>query len=126
MAPPKISRHIFGALYGNLKTFPVDDRGADFVIFLLGDPHLFKRRMRSQDGATNPGRVFSLGRSDDVDFHGGRSQCRDLLVHSLGEARQQGRSAGKNKVGVENFTDVDVALPNAVVRIQVNAEAVAT
>jgi len=74
-----------------------------------------------QDGATDPDGVLPLGRSDDLDLHGGRSQGGDFLLHTIGDAGVHGGAAGKHGVGVEILTDVDVALHDAVVRRLVDA-----
>lgn len=50
-----------------LETFAVDDRRARFLVFLLGNPHLLEGGERGQDGATDPNRVFTLRRGDDLE-----------------------------------------------------------
>merc|ERR1719220_87920 len=60
------------------------------------------------------GGVLSLGRSDDLDLHGGRRQGGDLLLHTIGDTGVHGGAAGEDGVGVEILTDVDVALHDAV------------
>ena len=79
----------------------MDDAGARFVVFLLGDPHLLEGGEGSQDGASDPDGVFSLGRSDDLDLHGGRSQGGDLLLHTIGDTGVHGGATGEDGVGVE-------------------------
>ena len=79
----------------------MDDSGPSLVVLLLGDPHLLEGGERSQDGATDPDRVFPLGRSDDLDLHGGRSQGGDLLLHTIGDTGVHGGTAGKDRVGVQ-------------------------
>jgi len=100
----------------NLEALSVDDRGTRFIVLLLGDPHLLERGEGGQDGASDPDGVFPLGRSDDLDLHRGRSQGGDLLLHSVGDSRVHGGTAGKDGVGVEILTNVDVAFHDAVVR----------
>merc|ERR1712072_531095 len=68
----------------DLEAFAVDNSWASLVELLLGDPHFLEGGERSQDGATDPDRVFSLRRSDDLDLHGGRSHGGDLLLHTIG------------------------------------------
>ena len=77
------------------------DSGSAFVVLLLGDPHLLEGGKRSQDGATDPHRVFPLGRSDDLDLHGGRSQGGDLLVHTISNTRVHGGATRQDGVGIE-------------------------
>ena len=100
----------------------MDDAGTGLVILLLGDPHFLEGGKRSQDGATDPDGVLSLGRSDDLDLHGGRSQGGDLLLHTIGDTGVHGGAAGKDGVGVEILTDVDVALHDAVEAALVDAD----
>ena len=93
----------------------MNDGWPRLIIFLLGDPHLLEGGERGQDGASNPYRVFPLGRSDDLDFHGGWSQGSDLLLHSVSNAREHGAATGEDGVGVEVLTDVHIALHDGVV-----------
>ena len=98
-----------------LEAFAVDDGRARLVVFLLRDPHLLERRQRGQDGATDPDRVFALGRSDDLDLHRRRRQRSDFLLHAVGDARVHGSATRQHRVGVEVLTDVHVALHDRVV-----------
>ena len=79
----------------------MDNSGAGFVIFLLGDPHLLEGGEGSQDGASDPNGVLSLGRSDDLDLHGGRGQGGDLFLHAVSDTGVHGGATGENGVGVE-------------------------
>merc|ERR1719500_2207532 len=54
-----------------LKAFAVDDGRATLIVLLLGDPHLLEGGEGSKDRATDPDGVLPLGRSDDLDLHGG-------------------------------------------------------
>ena len=93
----------------------MNDGWSALVVFLLGDPHLLEGGERGKDRASDPYRVFPLGRSDDLDLHRGWCKGRDLLLHTVGDARVHGATAGENGVGVEILTDVDVALHDGVV-----------
>merc|ERR1712136_48554 len=104
-----------------LEALAVGDAGAGLVELLLGDPHLLEGGEGSQDGATDPDGVLPLGRSDDLDLHGGRSQGGDLLLHTIGDTGVHGGAAGEDGVGVEILTDVDVALHDAVEAALVDA-----
>ena len=84
-----------------LEAFAVDNAGAGLVVLLLGDPHFLEGGEGSQDGATDPDGVFSLGRSDDLDLHGGRSHAGDLLLHTIGDTGVHGGATGEDGVGVE-------------------------
>ena len=77
------------------------DSGSAFVVLLLGDPHLLEGGEGSQDGATDPDRVFPFGRSDDLDLHGGRSHSGNFLLHTIGDTGVHGRSTGEDGVGVQ-------------------------
>ena len=99
----------------SLEALAVDDGWAGLIVLLLGDPHLLEGGERSQDGASDPYRVFPLGRSDDLDLHGGRGQGSDLLLHSVGDARVHGAASREHSVGIEVLTDVHVALHDGVV-----------
>jgi len=93
----------------------VDDGWSRLVVLLLRDPHLLEGRERSQDRTTNPHRVLSFGWRDDLDLHGGWSQMRDFLLHSVGDSRVHGGTTGENGVSVEILSDIDVALHDGVV-----------
>ena len=84
-----------------LEAFAVDNAGASLIKLLLGNPHFLEGGERSQDGATNPDRVFPLRRSDDLDLHGGRSQGGDLLLHTIGDTGVHGGATGEDSVGVQ-------------------------
>ena len=76
---------------------------------------MLKGRQRSQDGATDPDGVFALRWGDDLDLHGRWSKSSDLLLHTISNAGVHGGAAGKDSVGVQILTDVDVALHDRVV-----------
>lgn len=54
----------------DLKAFAVDNGRTRFVVFGLGDPHLLEGGKGGKDGTTDPDRVLSFWRSDDLDLHG--------------------------------------------------------
>merc|ERR1712019_146512 len=101
-------------MYLNLEAFAMDDSGTSLVKFLLGDPHFLEGGERSQDGATDPDGVFPLGRSDDLDLHGGGSHGGDLLLHTIGDTGVHGGATGEDGVGVEILTNINVALHDGV------------
>ena len=74
----------------------MDDGWARLVVLLFGDPHLLEGGERSQDGASDPDRVFPFWRSNDLDLHGAGSQGSDLLLHpvSNNEGSGQGHDQG--------------------------------
>merc|ERR1719209_2555635 len=97
-----------------LKAFSVNDAGTSLVELLLGDPHLLEGGEGSQDGASDPDGIFPLGRSDDLDLHGGRSHLGDLLLHAISDTGVHGGTSGQDGVGVEILADVDIALHDGV------------
>jgi hypothetical protein len=52
----------------------VNDTRARFVILLLGAPEILEGAERSQNRSTNPYRVLSLRRRDNLDLEG-RKKC---------------------------------------------------
>ncbi|KAK2550643.1 hypothetical protein P5673_028704 [Acropora cervicornis] len=104
-----------------LETFAVDNGWARFIVLLLGYPHLLEGGEGSQDGASNPHRVFTLRWGNDLDFHGGRCEGRDLFLHSVSDSRVHGRTTGQHCVGIEIFTDVHITLHDGVIAGFVNA-----
>ena len=72
----------------------MDNRWAGFVVLLLGDPHLLEGRERGKDGSSDPDGVLPLGRSDNLDLHGGGSKGGDLLLHAVSD------SWGINRVSI--------------------------
>ena len=66
-----------------LEALPVNDGGTRLIVLLLGDPHLLEGGQGSKDGASDPDRVFPLGRSNNLDFHGRWRQCGDLFLHTI-------------------------------------------
>merc|ERR1712179_320685 len=105
-----------------LEAFAVNDAGASLVELLLGDPHLLEGGEGSQDGASDPDGVLSLGRRDDLDLHGGRSQGGDLLLHTIGDTGVHGGATGKDRVGVKILTKINVGLHDGVEAAFVDAD----
>merc|ERR1712179_784695 len=105
-----------------LEAFAVNDAGASLVELLLGDPHLLEGGEGSQDGSSDPDGVLSLGRSDDLDLHGGRSQGGDLLLHTIGDTGVHGGATGKDRVGVKILTKINVGLHDGVEAAFVDAD----
>ena len=95
--------------------------GARFVVFLLGDPHLLEGGQRGQDRSSDPHRVFTLGGSNDLDLHCGWSEGSDFFLHSVSDSWVHGGATGQHCVGVQVLTDVHIALHNRVVSRLVDA-----
>ena len=68
----------------------MDNRGAALVVFLLGDPHLLECGQGSQDGATNPDRVFALRGCDYLNLHRRWRKCSDFFLHAVCNAGVHG------------------------------------
>ena len=93
----------------------MDDGGTGFVVFGLGDPHSLEGGEGSQDGTTDPDRVFSFWWSDDLDLHGGWSKGGDFLLHTISNTWVHGGTTGEDSVGVKILSDIDIALHDGVV-----------
>ena len=81
----------------------MNDLGARLVILFLGDPHLLEGRQGRQDGSSNPDGVFTLGRSNDLDLHGGGGQVDELLLKTIGNTREHGCSSRKDDVPIKSL-----------------------
>merc|ERR1719312_240152 len=68
-----------------------------------------------QDGSTNPDRVFSLWWGDDLDLHGWWGKCGDFLLHTVSNSWEHSGTSGKDSVGVQVFSDINIALHDGVV-----------
>ena len=93
----------------------MDDGWPGLVVLLLADPHLLEGGQGRQDGASDPDGVLSLWRRDDLDLHCWWCKGSDFLLHPVGDAGEHGGATGKDGVGVQVLTDVDVALHDGVV-----------
>merc|ERR1719154_885069 len=98
-----------------LEALAVDNGWAALIILLLGDPHLLEGGQRSKDGSSDPDRVLPLWWSNDLDLNGGWSKSSDLLLHTVSNTRVHGSASRHNSVGIEIFTDVNIALHDGVV-----------
>merc|ERR1719512_659389 len=105
-----------------LEALPVDDGGTRLIVLLLRDPHGLEGGEGSQDGASDPDGVLPLGRSDDLDLHGGRSQGGDLLLHTIGDTGVHGRTTREDSVGIEILAEIDVRLHDGVEAAFVDAD----
>jgi len=105
----------------DLEALSVNNGRTGLVVFLLADPHLLEGGQGGEDGSTDPDGVFALGWCDDLDLHRRWCESGDFFLHAVSNAREHGGTSGKDGVCVQIFTDVDVALHDAVVRGLVNA-----
>ena len=105
---------IFISLY-SLEAFPVNNRWATFIVFLLGDPHLLESGQGSKNGSTNPDGVFPLRWSNNLDLNGGWSQGSDFLLHTVSNTRVHGGATRHDSVGIKILPDVNITLHDGVV-----------
>ena len=73
-----------------LEALSVDDGRTGLVIFLLAYPHLLECGQRGKDRSADPDGILPLRRSNDLDLHGRRSECRDLFLHAVGDSGEHG------------------------------------
>ena len=99
----------------NLEAFTVYNRRSRFVVFLLRDPHLLEGGKRSKNGSTNPDRVFTFWRSDDLDFHRRWSKVSDFLLHSVSNSSKHSGTSREHHISVKVLPDVDITLHDRVV-----------
>ena len=88
----------------------MDDRRSRLVVLGLGDPHLLEGGEGSKDGSSDPDRVLSLRRSDNLDLHGGRSKGSQFLGHTLGNTREHGSTTRHDDVSIQIFSDINITL----------------
>uniref|UniRef100_A0A1Y1KA12 Uncharacterized protein n=1 Tax=Photinus pyralis TaxID=7054 RepID=A0A1Y1KA12_PHOPY len=98
----------------DLEALAVDNRGTALVVLLLRDPHLLEGRQRGQNRTTDPDRVLSLGRSNDLDLHGRRSKSSDFLLHTVGETGVHGGTTRHNNVAIQILSYINIALHDGV------------
>jgi len=98
----------------------VNDGRPGLVVLLLADPHLLECGQRREDRSADPHGILALRRSDDFDLHGGGREGGDLLLHAVSDAGEHRGSTRQNRVGVKIFTNINVALHDAVVSRLVN------
>jgi len=68
-----------------------------------------------QDGTSDPDRVLSLWRSNNLDLHGRRSKGSDFASHSVSDSRVHGGTTRQDNVSVQILSDIDVTLHDGVV-----------
>ena len=88
---------------------------ARLVVLLLGAPEVLESAEGSQDGTTDPDRVFSLRGSDDLDLHARGREGSQLLLHTIGDTREHGGSSREDDVAVQIATNIQIALEDRVV-----------
>ena len=94
----------------HLEALSVDDGWTGFVVFGLGDPHSLEGGEGSQDGTTDPDRVFSFWWSDDLDLHGGWSKGGDFLLHTISNTWVHSGTTREDSVGIKILSDIDITL----------------
>merc|ERR1719423_467859 len=76
------------------------------LIFMVGG---------AREEISNPDGVFPLWWCDDLDLHGWWGEGGDLLLHTVSNTWEHGRTSGQDGVGVEILTDIDITLHDGVV-----------
>ena len=74
--------------------------------------YLLESAERSQDRATNPDTVLSLGWSNHLDLHAAWGQSSDFLAHSVSNAREHGRTTTEDYVSIQVLPDINITLHN--------------
>ena len=93
-----------------LETFSVHDGRSGLVVLGLGDPHLLESGQRGENGTSDPYGVFSFWWGNNLNLHCGWRKGGELFGHSLCDAREHSRAARHDNVGVQVFTNINVAL----------------
>ena len=75
-----------------------------------------ERRQTGQNTSSDPHRILSFWRCNNLNFHGGRSEGGHLLLYSVGYTWKHGATTGEHRVGIEILPDVDVTPHYGVVR----------
>ena len=94
----------------NLEALAVNDGRAALIVLGLRDPHLLEGGERGKNRTSNPDGVLTLGRSDDLDLHGGRGESSEFLGHTFTNTLEHSGTTGENDVSVEILTDIDITL----------------
>ena len=90
-------------------------------MLLLGDPHGLEGWEGGQDGATDPGGVLPLWRSDDVDLLSVGGEGSELFLYSVSKARKHGGTTGQDDVGEEFTSEFKITLLDGVIESLVDA-----
>ena len=73
------------------------------LIFLLGNPHLFKSVQRGQNGSADPRGIESFLGRRHADFNVFGSESLDFGQKTVAEAFEQRRPTAEDDVGIKNF-----------------------
>ena len=119
----------------------MNDTRTRFVILLLGAPEILEGAERSKNRSTNPYRVLSLRRRDDLNLKKVREkkksasramnrkkwdissthfyacwwQRRQFLLHTISDTREHGGPSRQYDVSVQITTDIEITLEDRVV-----------
>lgn len=111
-----------------------------YIILTFADPHLLESGQGSKNGTTNPNRVLSLGRSNNLDLHGTGCKSSNLLLHTISNTRIHGSttrlsrmlnvnlpfcythiaSSYHDNVGIQVLTNIKITLHDRIVDSLVN------
>lgn len=96
------------------------DGRTGILVLGLGDPHGLEGSESGKDRSSNPHRVLTLGRSDDLDAHGRRGKSGDLLGETLCNTLEHSRTSGAHNVGVQVLSDINITSHDRIERGLVN------
>lgn len=88
----------------------MDNAGSTFFVFSLSNPHVGERGQSSDNRTTDPDGESSLRGGNNLNFHGGRGEVLHFFGESFSNTLVHGRSSGKDNIGIEVFSDIDISL----------------
>ena len=91
---------------------PVNGRGSELMVLLLGHPHGGGRLQGCQNGSPDPRRGLALRWRDDSDARMGEG--RHFRLHPLHDPGEDGVAPGQHGAGVQVLPDVHVAVVDGV------------
>merc|ERR1719221_1372859 len=103
------------------EALPVDNCGTRLIILALGNPHLLESAEGRKDRTPNPHGVLALRRCHNLDLHGGRRQCGELLCHALANASKHGCTTGQHNIGIQVLANVHITFHDGLESCVVNA-----
>ena len=86
----------------------MNDRGARFIVLLLGDPEILEGTQGSQDGTSNPYGIFALWWCNDLDLYARGRQGSKFFLQAIGDTRVHCGSSRKNDVSIQFATNIEV------------------
>jgi hypothetical protein len=96
----------------------MDDARAGLIVLLLRAPEVLESGEGGENGTTDPDGVLALRGCNNLDLHRGRREGGQLFLHTIGNTGEHGGTTRKDNVAVEITTDIEIALEDGVVTIQ--------